>query len=438
MRIAFYLRNNGIQHVDCSNLEFGNPGIGGTHFVMLQVASMLSRNTEYDVYLFVEAMQELPQGLKIVEVPKEEDLPCQLANNKIDIIIANRTTPESFSAKTISILNKVEVSVIVWAHVFMPVSFMDLLAKEPQIKLVIAVSKHQYYTYIDHPIFIKSTYIYNLCNFQDPLPIVEFTERKNDVVYIGAINYIKGVHLLLQQWPKVKKKIPDANLYVIGSGHLYSKSDKLGKFGIAEQYYEKECLKKILKNPNEIDSSVHFLGIMGSEKWEVLSKAKVGIVNTHYWETFGFTAVEMQLAGVPIVSYKSPGLIDTCCSANSILYEKDNQLASSIVKALQLSYYEPQRDIDKVLKKFDSASIMQKWVDTITAIYSRKNVVCDEKDFKFSFVKFQCLNKKIQYYFPFVPSLLLLHELYLEIKKILFNLKQPGKVINKLKNYANK
>ena len=438
MKVAFFFRNEGIKHIDCSSLEYGNPGIGGTHFVMLQVASYLSKGqNDIEIFLFVEAEQNLPKDLNVININNEESLPENLVKNNIDILVVNKTTPESFSKKTITILKQVDVSVIVWAHVFMPVSFMNMLAKEPIIKLVIAVSKHQYYTYVDHPIFEKSTYIYNLCNFHNPVDLRSFEKKKNDVIYIGAINYIKGVHILLQQSPKVRRRIPDANLYIIGSGHLYSKSDQLGKFGIAEKYYEHLCLRKILNKDGSLNDSVHFLGVLGVEKWDYLSKAKVGIVNTHYWETFGFTAIEMQLAAVPVVSYKSPGLLDTVCSKHSILYERSTNLANYIIEVLR-NNNDKDNDVKIVQNKFNTEDNIEKWISTLLSIYNNSPLHQNIWDNELRFVNYQLINKKISRYIPFLPSLLVYHELFLNFRRFLFNIAQPRKIINKIRQYAQR
>lgn len=34
MKIAFYLPNKNLKEVDCHNLEEGNPGIGGTEYII--------------------------------------------------------------------------------------------------------------------------------------------------------------------------------------------------------------------------------------------------------------------------------------------------------------------------------------------------------------------------------------------------------------------
>ena len=88
-------------------------------------------------------------------------------------------------------------------------------------------------TFCDHRAFKKGTYIYNLCNYNLPAP-KPFSARKNHVVYIGSIVPLKGLHLLTKAWSSVLKEVPDAQLYIIGSGNLYNQNEKLGKYGIAE------------------------------------------------------------------------------------------------------------------------------------------------------------------------------------------------------------
>ena len=84
--------------------------------------------------------------------------------------------------------------------------------------------------------------------------MIPFNGRGNNVVYIGSIVPLKGVHLLTRVWKKVLSSVPDAQLFIIGSGKLYDSKAKLGPFGIAEIFYEKKLLKHILSQTQQIDS----------------------------------------------------------------------------------------------------------------------------------------------------------------------------------------
>ena len=51
-------------------------------------------------------------------------------------------------------------------------------------------------------------------------------------------------------WPDVVKQVPDAQLYVIGSGKVYDENAKLGKYNIAEESYEKKFMSYLEQEEN--------------------------------------------------------------------------------------------------------------------------------------------------------------------------------------------
>ncbi|WP_332400851.1 glycosyltransferase [Lactococcus laudensis] len=158
---------------------------------------------------------------------------------------------------------------------------------------------------IDHNIFNKFFYIYNAINL-DNYPIRDNVQENNIICFVGSITPAKGFHVLAKQWPKIKKKIPDAKLYVIGSGNLYDRNQRLGKFSIAESTYEKTFINYLTDRNGAISSDVKFFGVLDNNlKIEVMNKAKVGVVNpTARGETFCISAIEFEALDIPVVSRK--------------------------------------------------------------------------------------------------------------------------------------
>ena len=60
---------------------------------------------------------------------------------------------------------------------------------------------------------------------------------------------------------------------------MYNKNTKLGKWGIAEENYEKVFMPYLLDKNGKILSSVTFYGKTVNEKYEILGKTKVGVPN---------------------------------------------------------------------------------------------------------------------------------------------------------------
>jgi len=157
-------------------------------------------------------------------------------------------------------------------------------------------------------------------------------------------------------------------------------------------------------------------------------------VNTHYWETFGYTAVEMQLAGLNIVSYKSPGIIDTVHKNSGILYEKEDELTNAIVTMLLKENNNYQNSLTYINQHFSEHMVINEWLNLFNEVYYNKDSkICTiETDMKF--IKWQLLNRKFKKYIPFLPSLNLYHEIFLKFKKYIFRCKSPKHVFYKIVN----
>ena len=134
----------------------------------------------------------------------------------------------------------------------------------------------------------------------------------------------------------------------------------MGKWGIAEENYEKVFMPYLLDKNGKILSSVTFYGKMGNEKYEILGKTKVGVPNPGGYETFCISALEMQLYGSLVTTIQKGGFIDTVYNRDH-LYHSTNQLTSYIVKLLN----ETDNDYNKFLlffdKNFSFKEICKQW-----------------------------------------------------------------------------
>lgn len=406
MKIGFYITNKNFCNKDCTDLSQGNPGIGGTYYAMLQVVYALSELKNYrndTFYLFMESDMSVPDYVSKIVTPDIGDLCDAIEKYNLDYLVVNKIGPGTLGYEFFDGIRKTNINVIVWVHCFINIHIMNHLSKEPLVSKVVAVGRTQYYTWYDHQLFDKATFIYNMFEMNNIASMVDYAKRDNAVVYVGAINHVKGVHYITKAWNKVKKVIPDAELFIIGSGTLYSSNQKCGKFGIAENCYEQKVLRPILKN-GQIDSSVHFLGILGSEKWDILSRCKVGITNASSWETFGYTMLEMQLAGMQVTSKRSPGLIDTMYRDSGILYNSPNKLAKHIISLLQKNSYDNTKSIEFASNMFSSEHILPKWNNLFHNRIEKRSYSSEIKDIDFLYLKIVAFNRRIRKYLPFMPT----------------------------------
>ena len=196
---------------------------------------------------------------------------------------------------------------------------------------------------------------------------------KKSVTYVGSLVPAKGFHKLAQIWPDILKKVPDAELYVIGTGKVYDRNARLGKFGISQEDYENSFMKFLTDDNGTILPSVHFLGIVGSEKVDIFKNTAVGVVNpTALTETFCVSAVEMEYAYVPVISRKKWGLLDTIDDGETgYLFRNSSDFVEKMVYLLnndELNQNMGEKAHEFVKENFDMNRIIPQWISLIEDI----------------------------------------------------------------------
>jgi len=129
-------------------------------------------------------------------------------------------------------------------------------------------------------------------------------DAKDPNMYIFNANMSKGLAPLLNSvWPRVKEKLPDARLTVIG-GHY-----KLGA-AFAHDDEESEFMK--IAGPYLEDPTITFTGIIKQDQVAALSaKANYFIYPTALPETYSISAVESMYANTPLLTCRFGALEET-------------------------------------------------------------------------------------------------------------------------------
>lgn len=378
MKVAFFLDNSAIQSVDCSQVVNSNPGIGGTEYLILCTSTLLSsRDNGIDVHLYCTREAIFPPGLEYTVVKDITDAMATSSssgyNTFITKHIAENVTNDSFSHTPTGL------RVIIWCHIFMSYWEMDYYATKDNVERIVFVGRETADLYRDHFGFKKCTYIFNSVNcdgLREKVAQHPFRERDHIVTYIGSLVPYKGFHLLAEAWPTVLKAVPDAELYVIGSGKLYDSNAKLGRFGLAEEEYEDSFITPLINADGNIIPSVHFMGKMGVEKYDILIKTKVGVPNpSGITETFCLSAVEMQASGAKVTTINYPGFIDTV--KNGTLYSNRKYLAKHIISLLlskdssyenTMAFFEDNFSYSAALSQWESMLTSEKFNDLCETI----------------------------------------------------------------------
>lgn len=330
MKIDIYLGPIGGGVVDASDVDKGNPGVGGTQYCMLELAHYLNCKKNYEITLLAARRYILEDGINFVQVNGDDDV-CSIVNNTTpDFFILSQFNNKQLEAD----IKQLNINVIIWCHNYIYSDFCDFIVNTECIKANVFVGKQQYDRYIDDDVIKKSTFIYNM--FVDNTPNVERENDSMTVVYMGALIEGKGFVDLCKIWHYVLKKVPNAKLLVLGKGNLYG-NRKMGSYGLASESYEKQFSKYITDSAGNIIPSVKFLGVVGKGKTEIFRKASIGVVNpSGRTETFGMGVVEMAEAKLPVVTIGKNGYFDTIINnVTGVLSPSLKQMAIDIVDLLK-------------------------------------------------------------------------------------------------------
>lgn len=362
-KLGFWFENQSIATVDLSSPELGNAGVGGTEyqFVLLAYLLLSIKPKDVEVTFFLEAKQSLPKGIKQVVVPSLYAAYEESSAQSDDFLIFR---PRRDITDEIIQTSFKKTKLIPWLHITPKRNYLDWLANNPMIHRIVFVGDDQRMRTVDHKVFPKSSTIYN-----SSWGIYQATRarKNNSVVYLGALVPRKGFHILAKAWNDVRKEIPQAELFVIGSGALYDKNVQLGSLELAESFYEDRFVNLLGGEDGIQRLGVHFLGNLGTEKKRIIDSATVGVVNpSGLTENCPMSVVEFYQSGIPVVSSVKYGMRDMIVSGETgILCRSSSDLSTALIQFLNGSL-DSQRlgrnGIEFAKKKFSPELIVENWM----------------------------------------------------------------------------
>ena len=309
MKIAIYvddLHGANFSGVDISTPYKGNPGIGGTEYEFVMLAYALVTFSDVEVNFYHHNINKLPDGVHDWIIHDNNELIVLVKKHENDILIV-RAYGSPYLLEIYEMLRDAGIKCIVWAHNSMSGDFINSLYENPAVKRIVCVSREHYDLYIDSKATAKCTFIYNMfdCKY---FKLRELPDN-SAVTYTGGLYKDKSFHVFASMWRDILREVPDAKLYVIGSGKLYNHDAELGPLGVADAECEAMFAEYLTEN-GKLLPSVKLCGNMGIEKAEIYYKTTVGITN-FMPETFCISAVEMESCGVPVVNRRIGGVQNT-------------------------------------------------------------------------------------------------------------------------------
>lgn len=407
-KIAFYLNNSTTSSVDLSFPEFGNPGLGGTEFLLAATPYYINKyhSDKFEIFIFAHNIENLPNGLITFKVENIEDAIVKASVQGIDFFIYRPLRDPQ--PTVLSLLQVCNLTAIAWLHVTPKSSHLRFLANSSKISAVVCVEHEQHDQLYDSPLGKKLTYIVNGFDVGGFRRNISFEEKDlNLVVHIGAIVPQKSFHVLARNWPKIVERCPDARLIVIGSASVYDEQQLLGDWGVGYKSYEDNFIKPYLSDEHgALLSSVKFMGKMGLDKREYMAKAIVGIANpVGTNENCPATSLEFQALGTPVVGQANYGNLDTILHGETgLLADNENDFVEKICLLLEKPSY--AKLLGKhgplfVQHKYSWEKVGIEWVDLFNAITNKVDI--RNKSMKKNYLKhkkiFIFLNSIFQVFF---------------------------------------
>jgi glycosyltransferase involved in cell wall biosynthesis len=364
-RIAFFLDTRRIRSANLRDVDAGNPGVGGTEYMFFLVAAHLAR--AYQVSMYVTAAGHHPPGIRSIVVRDMREAAVAMQSSGEDIVVLR----ESEVLPNGALLRSMPQSVVVWAHNYSNRRTLKTCAKLPGIARYLCVSREQHECLRGEDVFRKSDYVFNAVVARNH-PAELQPPTQDNVVYMGCLVRSKGFHVLARYWRDIVRAVPTARLHVVGTRRLYNEGAALGPLGLASARYERQFARYVTEQGRPRGDIV-FHGILGADKWRLLRQAKVAVTNpTGIGETFGISAAEFGLLGVPVVTRNAGGPIDVVASGVSgILFDDERDLPEAVVGLLRDENRRAEMGrnaMARVRSRFDIDVVIEKWRQVIDGI----------------------------------------------------------------------
>ena len=172
-------------------------------------------------------------------------------------------------------------------------------------------------------------------------------DHAKSVLFVGRISPEKGIHVLIEAFAAVARKVPEARLELIGPfGSVPVEyvmdissdplTQEISRFADSPSYYSRH-LHGLVEEMG-LSSRVQFHGsISNFELPRTLAHANVFVFPSVWEEPFGIPVVEAMAAGVPVVSTRSGGIAESVVDwETGLLVERGDPkgLAEAIITLL--------------------------------------------------------------------------------------------------------
>ena len=153
-----------------------------------------------------------------------------------------------------------------------------------------------------------------------------FPSGERIILFVGRLDPVKGVHLLLRAFMALSEELPDCRLILAGDGNLLP--------------YLQACDRHW--------GRITFTGRLGKERlYQLYQMADIGVMPSLH-EQCSYTAIEMMMFGIPLIASTTTGLKEMIReNVNGLLFEMHDEADEGATRQLQILMKElltdPQR-----------------------------------------------------------------------------------------------
>ena len=168
MKVAFYLNNEDFSYNrDFTNLLKGNPGIGGSEYMILLISYLLSvRNNGIQVRLYAAKQGRFNQSVDVIVIDDIESAARHASENGFERFVFDHKRISWYKNPFQGLSPKLKL--IPWCHCFAFTRELHIMCKNPNLGRIVYVGKETNDLMRDDISFLKSDYIFNCVHYLPP------------------------------------------------------------------------------------------------------------------------------------------------------------------------------------------------------------------------------------------------------------------------------
>ncbi|MDB9526432.1 glycosyltransferase family 4 protein [Oscillatoria sp. CS-180] len=350
-----------------------NPGVGGTQFTSIRLSLLLAKaSPEWEIVLVNNApflLDCCPENLRIAIFENSSSFFNSLNLSEEFVVISVASVLKRSDVKA---LQKIARRIIFWSRHPFDKSLRSLSSRI-EFKNIVCVGTYQFYSNqaISHHVkHIQNIFV--LPNLASEISFLPVNQSRLEVVYLGALIPGKCFLEVARAWNFLKERFPEMTLHVIGSVATYGLKVNSDLIPTSPDF-AKRILEYIPKQDID-DGKVVFHGNLGKEKFDILRKSHLAILNPKgYTEAFPASPLECMAFGTPVIASGDYGMSDCMRFFPELIVDGHKKIPEKVewLVSEPLRYRELQQRSMAVAQWFDAQTdlTITRWIRLIDAVF---------------------------------------------------------------------